>query len=264
MSAAGMLPKWNERLQLTNRSACNLPAKEASSMEDCRLGGPRASGDIAERRSEFRKTSILRLALIDSNGCTQLCRITNISHQGVQATVFGSVAVDSEVSIRVPDEITLEGSIVWVRDRSVGIKLGTPLAHSTLLRFTGERRESGRRRRSPRLQISAPACLRSGGRTYAVDLVDISPSGAMVSTTRQLPGLGPIVLDALGLPKIAGQIRWLGDLRAGILFNEPVPLETLTAWLHRLYADDEVKGRFADGAVDGEDSMTEDCTSIAS
>lgn len=234
-------------------------------MDDCRLGDPRASGDITERRSEFRKTSILRLALIDSNGCTQLCRITNISHQGVQATVFGSVAIDSEVSIRVPDEITLEGRIVWVRDRAVGIKLGAPLAHSTLLRFTGERREGGgRRRRSPRLQISAPACLRSGGRTYAVDLVDISPSGAMVSSTRQLPGLGPIVLDALGLPRIAGQIRWLGDLRAGILFNEPVPLETLTHWLHRLYADAETNGSFANGADGADDSMMDDCASIAS
>lgn len=230
-------------------------------MDDWRLGDPHASSDIAERRSEFRKTSILRLALMDSSGCTQLCRITNISHQGVQATVFGSVTADSEVSIRVPDEITLDGRIVWVRDRSVGIKLGTPLAHSTLLRFTGEQKGSGRRRRSPRLQISAPACLRSGGRTYAVELVDISPSGAMVRTTLPLPGLGPIVLDALGLPRIAGQIRWLGDLRAGILFNEPVPLETLTHWLRRLYSSDDAKGALGNG---DDDSLVEDRTILAS
>ena len=115
----------------------------------------------------------------------------------------------------------------------------------------------------PRLQVSAPACLRSGGRTYAVELVDVSPSGAMVRTTHPLPGLGPIVLDALGLPRIAGQIRWLGEFRAGILFNEPMPLQTLTDWLHRLYVDEEIKDTIESGE-DEDRSTMDNFASIAS
>lgn len=214
-------------------------------MDDCRQSGSHTcDGNIGERRSEIRETSILRLALIDCAGSTQLCRITNISLHGLQATVFGSVTAGSNVCIRVPDDITLEGTIVWQRDRSVGVKFGEPLEHLALLRFSGDPKARARRRRLPRLKVSAPASLRSGARSYAAELVDISPSGAMLRMADPLPSLGPIVLDAFGLPSIAGQIRWLDELRAGILFNAPMPLDILTHWLHRLYADEETSETF--------------------
>lgn len=233
-------------------------------MDKCQGSDTRASNaESGERRSEFRERSILRLALIDSGHSTQLCRITNISLHGLQATVFGSVTAGSNVSIRVPDEITLDGKIMWVRDRSIGIKLDTPLEHSALMRLSGDANANGRRRRLPRLQASAPACLRSGGHTYAVELVDISPSGAMVRTINRLPGLGPIMLDALGLPRIAGQIRWLSESRAGILFNAQLRLDVLTDWLRRLYAEDETEAPI-DNAEGGNRTIMDDYTSKAS
>lgn len=233
-------------------------------MDNCQRRDARASdAEVGERRSEFRERSILRLAIIDCGRSTQLCRITNISLHGLQATVFGSVTVGSDVSVRVPDEIALDGKIMWVRDRSIGIKLDTPLDHSALLRLSGDANAHGKRRRLPRVQASAPACLRSGGHTYAVELVDISPSGAMVRTAARLPGLGPIVLDALGLPRIAGQIRWLGESRAGILFNTQVPLDALTEWLRRLYAEEQTKEPI--DSREGTDGTTmDDRTSMAS
>src|SRR5438270_606355 len=196
--------------------------------DDTPDGSKQGAGDIPrDRRTQARQTSGLRLALFDACGFTQLCRITNISLQGLQATIFGSASAGTRVQIRVPDEISLEGMIVWAKHNCVGIKLDEPLAYSSLLRFGGAGSAHGRRRRLPRIQIAAPASLTSGGRTYAAELTDISPGGAMVRTRDPLPARGPITLNVLGLPKIAAQIRWAADDRAGLLFNHAVELRML-------------------------------------
>jgi PilZ domain len=223
-------------------------------MNDCPFNDAAASDIHNDRRAEIRQTSILRLALIDAGGVTQLCRITNVSIQGMQATVFGSVNAGDRVRIRVPDEVTLEGTIVWTKGNSVGIKIDQPLPYSSLLRFGGDRAAEHRRRRLPRIQAAAPALLRSGARAYAAELLDISPAGAMVQTPDALPGLGPIILDVPGLPRIPGQVRWVSNGRAGLLFNQAVELRTLTDWLLELFAS----------CATVNTSKTEDYTSVAS
>jgi hypothetical protein len=219
-------------------------------------GGPAEGPDDArrDRRSQARQTSILRLALIDSSGFTQLCRITNVSLHGLQATVFGSASVGASIRIRVPDEITLDGTVVWTKQNCVGIKLDEPLPYSSLLRFSGDGSAQRRRRRLPRIQIAAPASLISGARTYAVELIDISPSGAMVRTRDPLPARGPITLIVRGLPRIGAQIRWAADGRAGILFNQAVELRVLTDWILGLCAP----------SASGDAVIMEVCKSVAS
>jgi hypothetical protein len=213
------------------------------------------SGEVPrDRRSQARQTSVLRLALFDTGGFTQLCRITNVSLQGVQATVFGSVTSGAHVRIRVPDDICLEGTIVWAKQNCVGIKLDEPLPYSSLLRFSGDGLTHGRRRRLPRIQIAAPASLATGLRTFPVELTDISPAGAMVRAHDPLPARGPITLNVLGLPKIAAQIRWVAEGRAGLLFNHAIELRTLTDWMLDICG--------APAADDG--SIMEACTSVAS
>ena len=70
-------------------------------------------------------------------------------------------------------------------------------------------------------------------RRRRVDVLDISPAGALVFADQQLPGLGPVELHVAGLPRIRGQIRWVQDSRAGLLFNEPIQLQLLSAWLEQ-------------------------------
>ena len=204
-------------------------------MNDSPSGSAELAGSARqERRSEARQTSVLRLALFDTGEFTQLCRITNISHQGLQATVFGRAPAGTKVRIRVPDELSLEGTIVWAKQSAVGIKLDEPLPYASLLRLGGGGAAKGRQRRLPRIQISAAAYLSTGVRSYCVELVDISPGGAMVRTGDQLPPRGPVTLNVFGLPRIAAQIRWTADGRAGLLFNHTVELRMLTDWLLEL------------------------------
>jgi hypothetical protein len=236
-------------------SLWNFGRMDSKPTEDSPNGDGQVDGDLRrDRRAQARQTSVLRLALFDAGGFTQLCRITNVSLHGLQATVFGSASTRSKVRIRVPDEISLEGTIVWARQNCVGIKLDNPLAYSSLLRFSGDGSAQGRRRRLPRVQIAAPASLTSGGLTYAVELTDISPGGAMVRTGDPLPARGPITLNVPGLPRIAAQIRWATDGRAGLLFNQAVELRTLTDWILEKCGS----ARTNDGVI------MDACTSVAS
>ena len=230
-------------------------AMDTRPIDDSPNGSEQGARDTPrDRRSQTRQTSVLRLALLDAGGFTQLCRITNVSLQGLQATVFGSASAGTRVRIRVPDEINLQGTIVWAKHNCVGIKLDEPLDYTSLLRFGGPGSPHGRRRRMPRIQIAAPASLTSGGRTYAAELTDISPGGAMVRTRHRLPARGPITLNVFGLPRIAAQIRWSADDRAGLLFNHTVELRLLTDWLLEI----------SEPSAAADATIMADCTSVAS
>lgn len=188
---------------------------------------------MADRRFEPRQTSVLRIAVLILDEEAHLCRITNISPQGVQATVFRPVPVGSRVVMRVPDATCLAGSVIWTKDDRVGVKLNEVLPESSVLRFNNESAAVRARRRLPRVEISARAWLKSGVKKCRVDLLDISPLGALICADEQLPALGPVELQVGGLRNIGAQIRWLVGSRAGLFFNDAVALHLLASWLEQ-------------------------------
>jgi hypothetical protein len=57
-----------------------------------------------------------------------------------------------------------------------------------------------------------------------------------------------------GLPRIAAQIRWSADDRAGLLFNHTVELRLLTDWLLEI----------SEPSTAADATIMADCTSVAS
>jgi len=189
------------------------------------------AGENDGRRSEHRSTSVLRMAVLQSGGNTQLCRVTNVSSQGIQARVFAPIATGDRVSIRLPDEFTADAKVVWIDGNLVGLHLTQPLPASALLRFSGG--ELGRRRRLPRIESECDVRLRSHSKLYRCALVNISPAGAMVVPRGDVPPTGPVEIVIPDLPKLSGQVRWVEGGRVGILFNNLLELGQLTKWLAR-------------------------------
>jgi hypothetical protein len=169
------------------------------------------------------------MAALESSGNTQLCRITNVSSQGLQARVFVPINKGERVCIRVPDEFTADGEVVWIDGNVIGIQLTNALPASALLRFAGG--ELGHRRRLPRIQSSCEVQLSSHPKIYHCTLVNISPAGAMVVPRNDLPPPGPVEISVPDLPKLKGQVRWIDENRVGILFNNLLPLGQLANWL---------------------------------
>ena len=197
------------------------------------MTGMKLTALVKDRRVEPRSAAVLRLALIVVDGCAQLCRVTNISSQGLQATVFQHVAMGSKVRLYVGDQLPVAGVIIWSSERSIGIKLNQELPGLAQTRLECDPLATLSRRRVPRVCVSARASLTTGDRKFGIALLDISPTGAMVESQQPLPGLCPIQLQVPDLGQIDAQIRWIDGTRAGVLFNKPLRLDLLSRWLDR-------------------------------
>ena len=76
-------------------------------------------------------------------------------------------------------------------------------------------------RGEPRADGNAMVLLEWRGTALAVRLVNLSPSGAMVSC-REIPHIGEAVaLQLPDRPAIAGVVRWVRDGRIGVQFAMP-------------------------------------------
>ena len=184
----------------------------------------------SERRSSKRQRLVLRVGLLEADGRTALCLVKNVSSSGVQVKLYAPVAANSEVSLKVGDESPLSGRMVWVREELGGIRFTKALDPATLLRVT-QKLASTKRRSSPRVNASARAILRTGGRTFTAELCDISASGAKLRTRRPIIPGQSLHLALPGMPTIRAHVRWVDEEEIGLSFATPIPIQIIAGWL---------------------------------
>jgi hypothetical protein len=173
---------------------------------------------------------VLRVALLDSQWGASFCLLKNISSSGVQIRLFAPLEAGSAIRLRVGDEDSVEGSVAWVLKDTAGITFKRGLAPGDLLRVR-QKFAARRRRSSPRVEVGGQAIIATGGGTYAVELRDLSTSGAKVRT--RLP-IGPgrtAILSLPDLPRLKSYVRWSQHLDLGLVFETPIPVHILASWL---------------------------------
>jgi len=184
-----------------------------------------------DRRSEKRERMVLRVGLLEADGRTAFCLVKNISATGVQVKLYGTFPANCEVSLKVGDEASFSGRLVWVREDMGGIQFEKALDPSTLLRVA-QKIASAKRRSSPRVNAPARALLRTGGRTYAAELCDISASGAKIKTRRPITPAPSVMLTLPELPTIRAHVRWAAEDELGLYFESPIPIQIIAGWLN--------------------------------
>lgn len=186
---------------------------------------------IEERRKEARHKLVLRAAVLEQNGKSSFCLVRNVSSQGVQLKVYAQPVVGTEISLRVADEPSVMGHVAWVNGDNAGIQLNEEFDDATLLRVRSKLKPQ-KRRAFPRMEVTATALLRTGGKVTRVDVRDISSLGARVASDTQLEPGSRVIIDLADLPAIGGYVRWVGGQEAGLAFETPVPMQTIARWLH--------------------------------
>lgn len=178
---------------------------------------------------------VLRVGILTGAGRSTFCLVRNISPQGVQVRLFGVLAEGSEVHLRLGDEDSLAGRLVWIRDGLAGIEFNEPLDPLTMLRAM-QKLAPARRRSAPRVDTFARAVVRTGGKTYAAELRDISTSGAKLRTQRPIHP-GPVVmLDLPDLPALRTFVRWFDGNDLGLAFEAPIPIQVIADWINERVA----------------------------
>ena len=182
----------------------------------------------SERRADERILPLLRVAKLTGADSEQLIRVRNVSAGGLMAEFTQPVTVGDAVQVELSSQ-KIPGSIVWIRDGTLGIKFDQNVDLGELL--AGRKPRHGFRPRPPRLDVSCKASLRVDKIYYTVDVHDISLQGMKVEPIEEYCVGRKVVVVVESLRPIRGEVRWYSDRRAGIVFDEPLEFEELAEWV---------------------------------
>jgi hypothetical protein len=181
-----------------------------------------------ERRDDDRLIPLLKVAkLIGADG-ERLLRVRNITAGGLMAEIADCPTVGEQVSVELSSQ-KIPSSVIWIRDKLVGIKFDQTVDLGELL--AGRKPRHGFRPRPPRLEVNCKASVRVGKIYYTVDVHDISMGGMKVEPIEEYCVGRNVVVVVESLKPIKGQVRWYADRRAGIVFDKPLDFEELAEWV---------------------------------
>jgi PilZ domain len=182
----------------------------------------------AERRSDDRLAPMLRIAKLTTPNGEQLIRVRNVSAGGLMAEFGQPITVGEAINVELSSQ-RIPGSVVWIREGTVGIKFDQNIDLGELL--AGRKPRHGFRSRPPRLEVTCKASLRIGKVYYTVDVHDISLEGMKVEPIDEYCVGRKVVVVVESLRPIAGEVRWYSDRRAGIVFDQPLGFDELAEWV---------------------------------
>lgn len=183
-----------------------------------------------ERRNGQRFTLILRVGVLEQGGKSSLCLVKNISSTGAQIRIYARPTIGQPASIRVADEPSVDGHVVWVKGETAGLSFDEEMDGVRLLRVR-EKLGPNRRRSVPRVSVNSPATLRTGGQIRRATIFDISSQGARVRTSTTLLAGDRAVVGFSGLPEMSAYVRWSNGVEAGLAFERSIPMQMIADWI---------------------------------
>jgi hypothetical protein len=193
-------------------------------------------------RQDPRLLTTFRVGKLITDRFEELCLIRNIGVGGLMAHIKSPVIARQRVRIELRSDRRLWGTILWVKDGTVGIGFDGQIDIEEVLARTPVAKDD-RRTGGPRLGIDSPAKLRIGASYHQVTLNDLGQGGAGILFDGEPEEDQDVVLTLEGLPPLHGAILWCRDGRAGIAFNRPIPFNELTGWLERTFGKASVERR---------------------
>jgi hypothetical protein len=184
----------------------------------------------AERRGQQRHTTLLRVALLHAGGVKDICVVKNISSSGLSARAYKALAMGEPVQIEFRSGELLAGSVVWARDREIGIAFPRAIDVEAVLASRWVT-EIGRARNLPRVQVTCQGQLKTASGSSNVMLRDISQAGARLQIETPPSHAGEVILSLPDLPPVAGVLRWVSGNELGVSFNEHIAFEMLARWI---------------------------------
>lgn len=229
---------------LIRRKETRLPNPEDGSFDSTTFSLSTAVPRPSERRTEERVAPMLRVAKLDGPSGVQLIRVRNVSAGGLMAEIGQPVSVGDIVTVELSSQ-KIPGSVVWIRDGTVGVKFDQNIDLGELL--AGRKPRHGFRARPPRLDVSCKASLRVDKTYYTVDVHDISLGGMKVEPIEEYCLGKKVVVVVESLRPIRGEVRWYSNRKAGIVFDDALSFEDLAEWVGKRLELASLKAAYQNG-----------------
>lgn len=197
-------------------------------------GPPMAWTDRAPRTMT---TLLVGKLLCDGLG-EQLCRVRNLSANGMLIEALRIPDVADMVTVELRCGQRLAGEVVWSQEGRAGIQFAAPIEVEAVLATARSTTPAARLHkavpRAPRFAVQCPARLMCNGTPFDAVIENISQSGARLRVIGQ-PELDRVMtLVAPGLSPRSFSVRWRHEDGMGVAFIDMIPYAELSPWLTRL------------------------------
>jgi hypothetical protein len=177
----------------------------------------------ALHRQETRLCTVYLFAAASTETDEGLCRVKNISDQGMMVITGLDVAVGQQISITLSDAITLSAEIIWADEGRIGLQFTRPIDSASILDALTEK--GSRTHRPPRLVIGLVGTAVTEDGIQPIRALDISQNGMKIAFGGKLePGARIKVVLENGLEQ-RGVVKWSMNQVAGLRFSRPIPHE---------------------------------------
>jgi len=184
-------------------------------------------GPPGDHRSDTRLCTVFLFAAATTESDEGLCRVKNISNQGMMVVTGLDVAVGEQISVTLSDAITLSAEIIWVDAGHVGLHFSQPIDSASVLEALGEK--GTRTHRPPRLVIGLVGTAATQDGIQPIRALDISQNGMKIAYSGSLePGERIKVVLENGLER-RGVVKWSMNQVAGLRFLQPIPHELVAS-----------------------------------
>jgi len=174
-----------------------------------------------ERRTDARVLTILRVARASIENDTGLCRVQNISDEGMMVITGLAVAEGDPISVSLSETVCISGRVNWTDGARAGVRFDEAIDCAALLQLLAAERSTGDQRPS-RLPTEAVGVATTASGLQAVRLIDISQVGMKIRHHGGLTVGHPVTVVLENGLQRRGIVRWSkGDL-AGLRLLEPI------------------------------------------
>ncbi|TFI59601.1 PilZ domain-containing protein [Sphingomonas parva] len=181
-------------------------------------------------RREARVATVMLVARLISARGDQLCRVRNLSTNGLKVNTPFPLVVGEEIRIELRNGRSVEGTIVWSSPPFAGMQFHKLENVEDLLSTTpigGEAQVA----RLPRVQVNQPVLVHAGTRMLGASMIDLSQGGAKLRVRSSVEPGSMVSLSVTGLGSLKAVVRWSRDEEIGVAFHETIPFDTLSQWL---------------------------------
>ncbi|WP_167071017.1 PilZ domain-containing protein [Sphingomonas vulcanisoli] len=187
----------------------------------------------AERRRSVRQASLLEVAKMTIGGHSELCRLRDVSADGLCAELYCPVTQDERVIIELRTGHIIEGRIAWVSGGDMGVAFASAMPITEMLShcsFDGRVTTV----RAPRLDVDIAATLQVRHFAQPAQVVNLSQSGCKLLLDDYFDADTPCVLQIEHLGALEGEIKWWRDREGGLMFDEAIPYARFVEWRRAL------------------------------
>ena len=198
--------------------------------------GDPAGADV-EQRAAQRYALMLRAGKLICDGQEFLCVLRDASTTGFKARLFHALPQGGAYELELGNGTRHAVEPVWERGDHAGFRFcGGKVDVHALLEETSQYP-----RRQIRLKLQLPVQVEAHGLTRGAVLRDLSQQGALIESEVVLALRQPLLIEARGLPPLAGRVRWRRGIAHGVVFHTGFRLDELAALAARLQSAGLVK-----------------------